>query len=295
VGQSEISSGAVHTSELDTSSQTLSFAANAGGSAATDYDKQIISGGQYSFWMNTEITLETAATSTTICYWAANGDSSGTDGSLANYVSMCVVNVGGLNSQYEGDARSRYVNSSAPWDMGHGEIALFIYLRVDSEGKITGANVAESPPWGYNGKTSLVPDRVAKFKDKKGKTISTKKYKKIISPDAEIIVPPWKGGDPAKWDIEKYLNPEMVDVEIDQKLKNADMGDIPHPFSTLREGNTVVLIDPNSKIIGELSELHRKGENICQLFKKGYVQIGEEVSGYASLAGVSIRKANWKN
>jgi len=284
VDQAEIASGAVHASELDTSNSTESYTITAG----QQQDRQVLSGGQYSFYPRISITSNFGAlTSFNL------GSSGGTIG-LNTYISMAAITTLG-DPAITGESTNRFVNSSAPWNMGHGDIALFIFFRVNNEGHITGSSVSPAPVWGYNGKTSLVPDRVSKTYSENGSEIFVKKFKTIVNPDHPVILPPWQGGDPALWNqdaLDAYLNPEMVEIEIDQSMKNADMVDIPHPFNTLGETDTVVLIDPCSSVVDQLACLHKNGENIAEMFRNGYLTIGNECL-HTAPNGVSVRVANW--
>ena len=57
-------------------------------------------------------------------------------------------------------AQQRYIQASPPYDLGDGEVPLFVFARVDGGGKIISTYVAQDPPWANNGPTNIAPDGV---------------------------------------------------------------------------------------------------------------------------------------
>lgn len=295
VGQSEIAANAVHQSEVSTSVATDNFTVNPGGiTVGISADRRVMSGGQYAFQPRTETTNDTGTQENS---WFCFGAIENGTYSLNNYIAMCAITgSGGGSGSYNGEARSRYIDASAPWNIGDGDIALFIFLRRNKDGEFNGCSVASAPVWGYNGPTNIVPDRVSKYLNEAGQTVGVRKYKKVINPESEIIVPPWRGGDPKKWNVDKYLNPEIVEVEIDHTMKNKDMNLIPHPFLTLRQGEEVILIEPCSSFVDQLAVLYEKSEeSIYAIFKNGYAELTEEIKNCCKPEGVAVYGARWTN
>lgn len=280
VGQSEIASGAVHRAELDTGTDSGDL------STTGDVDFQIISGGEYSFLPRTEVENDPSGGQTENSFWGIGGDTNGA-GPFGTQVSF--RNDGSAGVQF-GNFTSRFVNSSPPWDMGHGDILLFIFLRVNKDGVVTGTKTAEAPPWAYNGPTDIDGDVIVRDTSRKN---TKKKMKYIQAPDTEVVIPPWRGGDPKKWDVDKFNNPEMVLVEVGQSIKNADMDIIPHPFTNLREGEHVIFIDPYDSIMDQLTDLHQKGERLGKIFREGFLTFSEP-SNCNTPKDCIARKARWK-
>ena len=50
----------------------------------------------------------------------------------------------------------------------------------------------------------------------------------------------------------------MIEQEVTQEIKNADMGLIPHPFGGVPAGHTVVMLDPMSDIIKNIIDAQNK-------------------------------------
>lgn len=294
VDENTIDANSIHTSELATDDDDASFSI-----AVYQVDTQVVSGGRYSFWPQTEVLNDPSGGGTERSFFGAGGDENGAIG-LNTYISFTNHSTSGATGTQFGFARNRFVDSSAPWNMGHGDIALFIFLRVNEAGVVTGGTCCPAPVWGYNGPTILTPKRKsAILNPETGEKIGQRKYIEIANPEQGLILPPWRGGDPALWDeeaAEAYANPEMVEVEIDHTIKNMDMAKIPHPFMSLSETDTVVLIDPCSPIVDSLAALRKNQpeEKITELFRNGDLEITDEVVGCNAPEGVIIKGARWK-
>lgn len=46
-----------------------------------------------------------------------------------------------------------YVQASPPYDLGDGEIPLFVFVKLDADGKMSQLSASIDPPWMYNGPT----------------------------------------------------------------------------------------------------------------------------------------------
>lgn len=301
VGQNEIDANSIHTSEMATDDSDADLECW-GSTGVNDQmvDQQALGGGRYGFWVQSQVTNDPSGGGTERTSFGAGGDQNGTSPSLGTFVSMQVMST--TISQFDpqtGFVRNRFVDSSAPWNMGHGDIALFIFLRIRADGRITGVNVCPAPTWGYNGPTSVVATRVSNTYNEEGEVIGVRKYKEIPNPEQEIILPPWRGGDPSLWTeeaAEAYARPEMVEVEIDHDIKNADMAVFPHPFFTMLESDTIVLVDPCSPIVDQLADLRKREsleDRVGTLFKNGHIELTDEVQCTAP-PGVIVKGARWK-
>lgn len=212
-------------------------------------------GGQYGFYPQVRETSESG--SNFVYAHIADGLSTGT-----YTTNITLAGGGGLQV----DARQRYINSSPPIDLGDGDISLFLFAHLDSTGKLISTYAADVPPWLYNGPTSTKPDQVMKD----GKKLQ---WKRTIDPNT------------------KRVSKELI--EITQDIKNADMNLIPHPFSKIPDGDTIILIDPPAT--EELLDLHECGESIHGLIKDDYIRIDNQELSRCRPNGVMSVGFKWRN
>lgn len=159
---------------------------------------------------------------------------------------------------------STYITASKPYDMGDGEIPLFVFAEIDNgTGEVRSVTIAEDPPWAYNGPTNTRPDYY----------INGKGYQRKIN------LPMGREqamGSPAA--MEAYLDamrsPVFSEVEISQSIKNADMNIIPHSWIAQDLfGKTIVMLDPVSPITEDLLALHLCGEDVGSLIVNSKLKI----------------------
>ena len=118
-------------------------------------------------------------------------------------------------------ARQRFVQASPPYNLGNGDIPLFVFVEVASDGSILGTCVSTDPPWAYNGPTNILAD-VTRFG--KGFKIRPKGFANPVSVAALMANPALR---------EQFLDakrsvdtkkPNTFDlIEIDKKFKNRNM------------------------------------------------------------------------
>lgn len=282
VGQSEIAASAVHSGELSTSTVVIGLSAASAGTGAIGTNVEINTAGVFRLGNVASISSLTAGTE----FWFNEGCGVGTIASNV-LIGLCAHKLTAGAGTATGSTTTTFVDASPPYNNGDGDIALFIFLKLDKVNNITSYSVANTPPWAYNGPTSLVPTRTYQEYSAKGKKVGA--LKKYTEKPDRIILPPWQGGD-----LEEYLEgPTMVEVEIDNAIKNADMDLIPHPFLSLKDGETVVLVEPCSSLTDNLAILHHRGDNIGELFKSGHLVLDSKVECFAPI-GVNVMSAKWK-
>jgi hypothetical protein len=165
----------------------------------------------------------------------------------------------------------RYLNATAPYNLGDGDIPLFVYAEVKPDGTIVRVDVADAPPWYYNGPNRYDPRKVI---ERNGK-----KYMRIRTLLAEHGSP--REALKAKIPLSQVLNRLQTDaieeVEITHAIKNRDMSLIPSPFvAKMDPANTIVLLDPVSPLIEKLSMLHDSPDDltVTELLMGGDIVIG---------------------
>jgi len=180
--------------------------------------------------------------------------------------------------------QTRYLTASEPYNLGNGDIPLFVFAVIDSSGNIVMSDVAEAPPWFYNGR----PENT--FNPKKYKM---KKGKNNYFYDRPLPLPD-KATDFAAY-LEAVNNPVYEEIEITPAMKNLDMDIIPHPFiGNDLTGKTVVLLDPVGSMAEKMRDLYDMGESVSDLLTGRYLLIDNEIAGANSPAGVKTHKIKWR-
>ena len=201
-----------------------------------------------------------------------------------------------LDSNISGNtsARQRFINASSPYDMGDGEIPLFIFLNIENgSGDIIGIYISEAAPWHYNGPTYIGADF---YKNKKGfqrrKDISGLPLIESARNNPAIMIQYMNG----------LINAPFVDFEITQGIKNADMSLIPHPFlggawdgAGNPRSTTPILLDPVSPLVLKLSEMAKQNiSEITNMVVDGFIEFPAELPNRASPPGVMVHSIKMK-
>ena len=272
VGQSEIGTGQVGQTELKTASAEQSDALN---NATDKVFNFVLAHGEYSF--APEVRGDSLSwymfgnLSTQLAY---NNTAYG-----GVYVAG-IIETGGTWSTTV-YAKSRYVTASPPHKIGNLDFGPFLFLTVNKDGSLKRTSIADDPPWYFEGPTNIRPDRVAK---------GGKKFKKVrILPDNFETLP-------KQLQLIAKARAPIEEVEITTEFKNKDMGIIPHPFThgELKEGQTVLIIEPDDKCYSDIMSLRDQGESIADLIHSGYLKIGPESKSKDCPDGVCMHKLNWK-
>lgn len=228
---------AVSQGDLNTSTGTFSLLPSGGdidlNGTAENIEVDILNtvtmpGGQYGFCVLSRRGSGAGATGG----WWFNGTSTSAYTSTLSPIS----GFSGGGNAVQALGQQRYITSSPPFDLGDGEAGGFIFLKLNKNGEVLGSYAADVPPWGYNGPTDIRATAQCK--------ITGKKYKRqLMQRSFEEIM------DGAALEYEL--------VEICQKVKNADMGLIPHPFG--EASDRIVLLDPMDDRAGRLIEMLNSG------------------------------------
>ncbi len=163
-------------------------------------------------------------------------------------------------------AQQRYIDSSPPYNLGDGDVPLFVFVAVDGSGVVLSVYCASVPPWAYNGPTKVTADYISE---------SGKKYKyrtRVIDRESGLIVT------------------DMV--ELTHEIKNSDMSIIPHPFHGLSSNESVILLDPPDAQI--LKNLRDAGESINELLHDGDIKINNTELNRKTPLGVAAHGWKWK-
>ena len=262
ITQPKIAGGAVGQAQLKTTTASGSLNLNNGVSG-----NYTLTGGAYSWW-----------TAGSTGQWDfENGDTAA--GVLG------VGNFGAGNSTFYVD--ERYVQASPPWNLGNGDIALFIFGLMASDGTLRSVSVAPDPVWGNNGPTNIQPERWQGLR-------AFRRYPEI---EGLAVQDAFKN----RAVLQRFLALQSpIDVfwrEVTMSVKNADMPLFPHPWI----GNdltdlTPILIAPTSALIDRLALLHadQGAREIRRLIEAGYLDIGNTPLALNAPPGVMPVAASWK-
>lgn len=174
---------------------------------------------------------------------------------------------------------SRYIQASPPYNLGDGDIPLFVYVLIDnSTGLIIGTSAAKDPHWAYHGNHNITPDRFDKVTGKKYKNVP-----QFILDGFNLNTALLSNSVDREIALDYLRNKDIVEIELDNVYKNQDMNTAPHPWvGSDLTNKTVLLLDPVSDIVLDLYEIHKQAEfnvesvnTISDLLVNGYLEFNK--------------------
>ena len=252
VGSSELANASVIQAILSTTDGSISVNGD-GGSTNTEL---VLPGGQYGFYPQFALTGNTGinANDWLVQFTGYTTDSITVGANLSTTRRTLISVANDITSSYTPDPiltiYQRYINSSPPYNLGDGEVPLFVYATVREDGKFGAIYVADVPPWAYNGPTSVRVDRICKVTKKRFQTVT-----QFNKETGEL---------------------RTFEREVCDKIKNADMHLLPHPFTNAKASERIVLLEP--VMTEKLLRIKEAGEEISSLLYEGYLKIGNEVT-----------------
>jgi hypothetical protein len=208
-----------------------------------------------------------------------------------------------------------YLQASPPYDLGDGEVPVFVFVLVDKTGQPRMTFVGFDPPWAASPRKILNAPSVVQALDDPN-TLGA--ALDAIDQHAEN----WAGVKQLKKQLDStQVKEDRVslnnDIETITKMiwsqvpetpdeKNRHMSTTPHPFinNDIDGGDvyadtaplTPVLLDPMSKTAQHLALLHESGENVNALLHNGYIQLGNShISGRSGPPQVMVVEHKFKN
>ncbi len=283
VDRSQIVSSAVTQSKLSTAMSEVSDAT----AGPTDI---ALPGGEYGFYPQ----VKSAASSSH--QFIIADDFSGT-----SYVTNIAIDR--QTGSGTGSAQHRYIQASPPYDLGDGQIPLFIFLLLDNNGKIVATYVAPEAPWHLNGVTDI---RAERYADGKSYRMVKDLPANLLAqrPMVETIKVKMRASQVIDG-VERALLRDffsataglpLVEEEITQEMKQADMDSIPHPFmANDLTDRTVVLLDPLSGITLNLLELMQLSEfEVTEILMGDFFNISNTALTRQGPAGVMQVGFSWR-
>ena len=263
VGQSEIAANSVGQSEIKTTYQEVSF--NNGNTGTTNGIYFTATGGAYC--MGHQVRANVAQGVNDFIAFKRRGESPSTT-DIARWIFEVTTDVSG---GYIGYGRLHYINSSPPYDLGFGDIPLFVFIKRNKITKdIIAVSLSVDAPWHYNGKTDITPSSY----DKDGTV-----YKDFSQFELDLI----GQGKTLKNELRGTGRAAALDnlnasptirIELVQAMKNIDMPDIPQPFNDITNNEEVIVLNPQSNTCIDLLTLYKQGESIAEIIHEGGVIIG---------------------
>jgi hypothetical protein len=193
------------------------------------------------------------------------------DSVLATYISGSLNNsfrttIGFEHDFGQGEARQTYVQSSPPYDLGDGEIPLFLFFAY-IDGELAGSYEAPEPPWALNGPTDI--------------------HTGVQLPSIDNLRDVAFRENWLELAIQDKLEPVSDD---EQTMKNYDMPEIPTPFEHRYK---TVMIDPMGDEMVRLAEWHRRGYSIHEFVKAGLMKIDNTALNRCGPPGVDVVRVRW--
>lgn len=252
-------------------------AENSTGGVDQDVD---LTGGQYAFLLE----LKTSSTD--------GGSYGNVTTASATYTTRMRLTDGGVGTT---TIRHRYVQASPPYNLGDGNVPLFVYVVIDkTNGKILATSSAPEAPWHHNGPTITKAHHYKKgvgYREMKDMSSIPFTY-------VEALLDPIK--------LAEYLTAmkaaKIIYEPITQKIKQADMNLLPTPNIDLFDSNgkkisntTTVLLDPVSDLMHEIAEMREHSEfSLSDLLHGDYFVIDNKPLKRSGPKGVLIPSFKWK-
>lgn len=282
VSEAKLAASAVSQGKLKTSTATYS-------TATSVYTVVTLSGGGYGFLPT--IGADNTNATKKLCTHRNGQDVDNTDiGTSASIIAQTAQYTFGVSPSGTSTLilQERYVAACPPYNLGDGDVPLFIFALMRSDGSIHSLVVTPDPPWANNGPTSIRPDLVSPA----GKEY--KLVKQVVAEHGSYAAAKQALGVQAV--AERLTKDRLVPIEITQAIKQADMPLIPHSFIThpIKPGETVVLVQPVGALCERMLHLHQHGESVAELFHNGHLLIGNTALALNSSPGVMPVAAKWK-
>lgn len=181
------------------------------------------------------------------------------------------------------EVRTWYLPASPPYDLGYGEIPLFLYLKLNRSGEILASWIAQDPPWPTPASTGI-------HTSTSGAPTKTFQRMKLSLDQAQ------REGRLAEY-FQQLRDPNSREpVELTTEMKNEGMQEVPHPFiSGLKADETVVLLYPQCSTCHDFCALLQEDSNeAMDLLYKGHLQLDNTPQNVKTPPGVLTVSGRWK-
>jgi hypothetical protein len=263
--------GSIAQSHLKTASGQVSTA----GSTLVNL---LLPGGEYGFYPRIGVTGAAPPNIFGEAQIAVDIDLTGQEGNFFTYVSAKAG-----SSQTNAIVWQRYLQASPPYDLGDGEVPLFVFALLERDGAVRAVYVAPDPPWANNGPTDIRPTHLRDGRPVQRRPVRPPRPARANRAALEA------------W-LEAVCRCPAEEIEVTAAFKNSDMGLIPHPFlGNDLAGRSVVLLDPVAPLTARLAALHEAGESVNALLHEDWLRVDNTALTRACPPGVAACAAKWRS
>ena len=197
-----------------------------------------------------------------------------------------------------GYLRSTYIQGSPPYNLGDGEIPLFIYALIENvSGDIKCMSVAPDPHWAYHGPTNIA----GKMIDVGGKLKNVAKMQQWQADGIDLATELRASEKRRSTMLERLKNDKYIIVDVDTNWKNKDMDIVPHPWVGIDIKECVAcLIDPVCSLTEDLYHYHMaqskqpdQNDDITKLFSEKRIKIDNTPLKRKKPKGIEVYSAKW--
>jgi len=276
IQQAAIEPGAVGQGQLKTGSGTVSVSSGASGYLT-------LPGGEYGFLTNVKSGYEGVATL------------HNTVQNTSYTPQIYLTSTGGSVTA----AWHRYIQSSPPYDLGDGEVPLFIFADIDNAtGKVVRAYEAPEAPWHNNGPTNAKADTYSNgigYQYRKDSVEINKAMMAAGHPTGMTMAQAKQAGMRVYADyIAAFSEASSYLVEVTQTIKQADMALLPSPTQK-EDGLTTVMLDPVADITNQLFQMKQFDDfSVLELLHSGDLVIDNSPINRAGPPGVPVHSYRWR-
>ncbi len=263
-----IEASAVGRTQLKTTTGSGSVTVNTGTN-----NTYTLAGGSYAWW-----TASAQSNAGGSISWGGNTDTASGVIGLFNY--------SGTNFAWYVD--ERYVQASPPYDLGNGEVPLFVWALVDGAGNVVGTQVAPDPTWAYHGPTDITPQFWR----------GGRPFRRYAQVNGQALGAAMKNRDTLAAIAAGDVDITWVEREITQAVKNADMGLCPHPFfNGDTAGCSVILLDPVGALCERLQaiQIDQGARAVRDLLTAGHLRLDNSPLDATTPPGVQAVRARFLN
>lgn len=261
IGQAEMGANSVGQSEVKTTYQEVSASIPFDGTGVTYFT---FSGGVYALGHTSRADRTNVNGTISISRTRSSVNTS-------NIASWALMGSDNAVSAFIAYGRLYYINSSPPYDLGFGEVPLFIFvLRNKVTKDIKSVSLSPDAPWHYNGPTDITPSAY----DKDGTVYKDfSQYELDLIGQGKVLKNEMRGVN-REAVLDSFRTSPIVRMELTQAMKNADMPDIPQPFGQVDILDEVIVLNPQSNACIDLLTMHELGLNVVEVITDGGVNIG---------------------